>query len=66
MRIVASLMPKDVHIAPQPFDDLTDEELATYIATIQRYLDAGGSELIELTPTTIEGEHLVLPTTEEP
>ena len=54
MRVVASLTPKDVHIAAQPLAQWTDDELSDAIAALQRWT-AAGSPPIGM-GTTIEGE----------
>ena len=38
LQIVASLMPKDVHISARPLEDLTDDELRNALDTIDRFL----------------------------
>lgn len=41
VRIIASLMPKELEVK-RPLEDLTDDELAAGVAALQRYLDAQG------------------------
>jgi hypothetical protein len=58
VKVVASLLPKDVAISARPFAAFSDDELLAALEMIQRYLDAGGPWS---GPATIEGE-LALPT----
>lgn len=41
IRIIASLMPKELEVK-RPLEELTDDELAAGVAALQRYLDAQG------------------------
>src|SRR5665213_384219 len=43
LRIVASLMPKEVEIA-RPLDDLTDDQLAAAIAVVRAMIASGDSD----------------------
>lgn len=54
LQIIASLMPKDVHVSAQPLAELTETELAHAIGLIQRYIDAGAPAIGG--GATIEGE----------
>lgn len=42
VRIIASLMPKELEVK-RPLEDLTDDELAAGVAALQRYLDSQGA-----------------------
>jgi hypothetical protein len=59
VKVVASLLPKDVTISARPFAEYTDDDLLATVDTMQRYLDASGDALGA--GATIEGAAVVLP-----
>lgn len=63
VKVVASLMPKDVKLSAQPLHEMSDDDIYDAIATIKRYLDAGAPPIG--IGATIEGEALALPAPDE-
>jgi len=58
VKVVASLLPKDVKISAQPFAEFSDDELAHAIELIQQWIDAGQPQLGG--GTTIQGDAVTL------
>jgi hypothetical protein len=54
LRVIASLMPRDVTISARPFAEYSDDDLRAALDTIERYL-AGGADPAGA-GATIEGE----------
>ena len=48
LKVVASVMPKDINVSTDPFDGVSDEELEAMIRHIRRELAAQGINLSEV------------------